>query len=184
MEAMRATAQGLPVVVVLPTAVFGPGDVKPTSGALFLAAARGRIPVYIEGSINVVDGRDVAAGHIAAAQRGQPGRRYILGGHNMTFREVQTAVAEVVGRKPPRFALPQWLTVAIAEVGNFLEIPGTHHLRAIRHWQPLDTTRVREELRLPDPIPFEQTCRDALDWFRQCGRLKEGAADRPVHDTG
>jgi dihydroflavonol-4-reductase len=183
MEAMRATAQGLPVVVVLPTAVFGPGDVKPTSGALLMMAARGRIPGYIGGSINVVDGRDVAAGHIATAERGQPGRRYILGGHNLTFREMQTTIAEAAGRKPPRSTLPLWFTRAIAEAGSWLGIPGTHHLRAIRHWQPLDTTRAREELGLPDPIPFEQTCHDALDWFRQQGYLKGSLAVQPAQET-
>jgi len=183
MEAMRATVQGLPVVVILPTAVFGPGDVKPTTGALLLMAARGRIPGYIEGEINVVDGRDVAAGHIAAAGRGRPGRRYILGGHNLTFREVQTIIAEAAGRKPPRSKLPLWLTQAIAEVGSLLGISGTHHLRAIRHWQPLDTSRMRDELGLPEPIPFEQTCRDALDWFRQHGYLKGSPVAQPAQEA-
>jgi len=183
MEAMRATAQGLPVVVVLPAVVFGPGDVKPTTGKLLLMAARGRIPGYIEGAINVVDGRDVAAGHICAARRGRPGRRYILGGHNLTFREVQNVIAEAAGRKPPRSKLPLWLTRAIAEVGSLLEIPGFHHLRAIRHWQPLNTTRAREELGLPEPIPFEQTCRDALDWFREHGYLKDGPSTPPVEEA-
>ena len=183
MEAMRATAQGLPVVVVLPSAVFGPGDVKPTSGALLLMAARGRIPGHIEGAINVVDGRDVAAGHIAAAERGQPGRRYILGGHNLTFREMQAIIVEAAGRKPPRFRLPLWLIRAIAEGGSLLGVPGTHHLRAIHHWQSLDTTRAREDLGLPEPIPFEQTCRDALDWFRERGHLKGGLAEQPAPET-
>lgn len=177
MEALRATAQGLPVVVVLPTAVFGPGDVKPTTGALLLMMARGRIPGYIEWAINVVDGRDVAAGHIAAAERGRPGRRYILGGHNLTFREVQMIIAGAAGRKPPRLKLPLWLIRTVAEVGGLQGIPGAHHLRAIRHWQSLDTTRAREELGLSEPIPFEQTCRDALAWFRECGYLKGGPAE-------
>ena len=174
MEALRATIQGLPVVTVLPTLVLGPGDVKPTTGKILLMAAKGRIPGYLEGAINVVDGRDVAAGHIAAARRGKPGRRYILGGHNLTFREMQTIIAEAAGRKPPRSKLPLWLVRTVAETGSFLGIPGTHHLRAIHHWQPLDTTRAREELGLPEPIPFEQTCRDALDWFREHGHMKGG----------
>lgn len=167
MEAMRAVAQGFPLVPVLPTLVLGPGDVKPTSGALLLMAARGRLPGYVEGSINVVDVRDVAAGHLAAAERGRPGRRYILGGHNLTLREMQTIVAEAVDRKPPRFTMPPWLVTLVGEVGSFLAIPGTHHLRAICHWQALDVTRAREEIGLPDPIPVQRTCRDALDWFRE-----------------
>ena len=88
MEALRATVHGLPVVVVLPTLVLGPGDVKPTTGALLLMAARGRIPGYVEGSINVVDVRDVAAGHIAAAAKGKHGLRYSLGGHDVKLQEM------------------------------------------------------------------------------------------------
>ncbi|RLC98712.1 MAG: NAD-dependent dehydratase [Chloroflexi bacterium] len=183
MEAMRATIQGLPVVTLLPAAVFGPGDVKPTTGKILLLAARGRIPGYIKGEINVVDGRDVAAGHIAAARRGRPGQRYILGGHNLTFRQIQDVIAAAAGRKPPRATLPPWLTRAIAGAGSWLGIPGTHHLRAIRHWQPLDTTRAREELGLPEPIPFEQTCRDALDWFRERGLLKGEPPAQPAEET-
>ncbi len=184
MEAMRATAQGLPVVVVLPAFVLGPGDVKPTTGKILLMAARGRIPGYIEGAINVVDVRDVAAGHIAAAQRGRPGRRYILGGHNLTFREMQTIIAEAAGRKPPRSKLPLWLVRAVAEMGSLLGVPGTHHLRAIRYWQPLDNTRAREELGLPEPIFLEQTCRDALDWFREHGYTKGGPAAQSLQEAG
>jgi dihydroflavonol-4-reductase len=182
MEAMRATAQGLPVIVMLPTAVFGPGDVKPTTGSLLLIVAKGRIPGYVEGTINVVDGRDVAAGHVAAARRGQPGQRYILGGHNLTIREMLAIAAEVAGRKPPRARLPQWLVGTAAMVGGRLGIPGTHHLRAIRHWQALDTSHAREELGLPEPIPFEQTCRETLAWFHEHGYLKRGPVEQPVEE--
>jgi dihydroflavonol-4-reductase len=174
MEALRVTAQGLPVTIVLPTVVIGPGDVKPTTGALLLMVARGRVPGYVEGSINVVDGRDVAAGHIAAAEKGKSGRRYILGGHNMTFQEMLSTMAQAAGRRPPRARLSPGLVRAIAKVAGSLGIPGTHHLRAIQQWQPLDMTRAREELGLSDPIPFEQTCRDALAWFHEHGYIKHG----------
>jgi len=177
MEAMRATAQGLPIVVVLPTAVFGPGDVKPTTGDLLLKVAWGRLPGYVEGQINVVDGRDVAAGHIAAAERGEPGRRYLLGAHNLTFREVLTMAAETADRNPPRFKWPVWLLRAAAGIGSWIGVAGVSRLRALRHWQHLDTSRAREELGLPDPIPFEQTCRDALHWFRQHDYLQDEAAE-------
>ena len=181
MEAMRATIQGLPIVIVLPTVVHGPGDVKPTTGKLLLMMAQGRIKGYIEGEINVVDGRDVAAGHIAAAGRGRPGRRYILGGHNLTFREMQTVVAEVAGRKPPRskMSLPR----ATSKRSGKFDIHGTHQLHAIRHWQQLDTSRAREELGFPEPIPFEQTCRDALVWFHEQGHLKNGPAEQLAQET-
>jgi dihydroflavonol-4-reductase len=168
---MRATAQGLPVITLLPTTVFGPGDVKPTTGVLLLMVAQGKIPGYVEGTLNVVDGRDVALGHLAAARRGKPGRRYILGGHNLTIREVLATAAEVAGRKPPRIKLPLWALKMGARIGGALGMPGTHLVTAVRQWQPLDTTRARQALDVRPPISYEQTCRDTLDWFHEHGYL-------------
>jgi dihydroflavonol-4-reductase len=182
MEALRATAQGLPVVVVLPTAVFGPGDVKPTTSEILLMVARGRMPVYVDGTINVVDGRDVAEGHIAAAKRGRPGQRYILGGHNLTIREMLTVAAGAADRRPPRLKLRLGLVRLMARAGGRLGVQGTYHLDAIGHWQPLDTSRAHRELGLPEPIPFEQTCRDTLDWFREHGYLKGKTAPPPAQE--
>lgn len=176
MEATRAAAQGLPVAIVLPTAAFGPGDVKPTTGSLLLMAARGQMLGYVEGRVNVVDVRDVAAGHVAAAERGEPGHRYILGGHNLTFQEMLTIAAAAAGRRPPRLKLPSGLVQILANVGGLLRVPGTYHLRAIRHFQALDATRAREELGLRKPFSFEQTCYDALAWFYQHGYLKRAPA--------
>jgi dihydroflavonol-4-reductase len=183
MEAIRAAAQGLQVVVVLPTAVFGPGDVKPTTSSLLLAVAQGRVPGYVEGMINIVDGRDVAMGHVAAARRGKPGQRYLLGGHNLTIRKVLTVASEAAGRRPPGVKLPSWFVRIVAGLAGKLGIAGTHHLRAIDHWQPLDTSRTQAELGLPQPILFEQTCRDALDWFSERGYLKNRPVPRPAPES-
>jgi dihydroflavonol-4-reductase len=184
MEAMRATAQGLPVIIVLPTAVFGPGDVKPTTSSLLIKVAQGRIPGYVEGAINVVDGRDVAQGHIAAVRRGKPGQRYILGGHNLTIREMLTIAAGAAGRRPPRVKWSPRLVRLVARIGGRLHTSGTYHLDAIRHWQPLDDSRTRHELDLSDPIPFKHTCYDALLWFYQSGYLKREPVAPPVQEAG
>jgi dihydroflavonol-4-reductase len=183
MEALRAAARGLQIVVVLPTAVFGPGDVKPTTDALLLAVARGLVPGYIEGMINVVDGRDVALGHVAAARRGRPGQRYLIGGHNLTIRQLLTVASEAAGHRPPGVKLPTGLVRVAARLGGALGIAGTHHLCAIDHWQPLDTSRAQAELGLRQPLPFEQTCRDALDWFHDHGYLKEMPEPRPAAES-
>ena len=180
MEALRAAAEGLPVIIVLPTAVFGPGDVKPTTSALLLAVTQRRVPGYVDGAINVVDGRDVATGHIAAAKRGRPGQRYILGGHNLTIREILTVAANDAGLKPPVLKLPLWLVRAAAGLGGRLGVAGAHHLRAIDRWQMLDTRRARTELGLGEPVPFARTCRDTLDWFYEHGYLKSKPVPRQV----
>ena len=170
-EAMRAAARGLSVVTLLPTAVFGPGDVKPATGALLLMVARRQMPGYVEGILNAVDVRDVAAAHIAAARRGEPGRRYIAGGHNLSVRELLSAAAAAAGVRPPRLQLPLWLVGAVGRAGALLGVPGADHMAAARHWQPVDSDSARRQLGLPAPVAIDQTCRDAIDWFREHGYL-------------
>lgn len=170
-EAMRACSAGLPVVVVIPAAVFGPGDVKPTTSSLLLMVARRWLRWYIEGMVNVVDGREVAAGHILAAQRGQPGQRYILGGHNLTIQEMLSTMALAAGVPPPGRALPTGLLQGVAWLAARFGLPSAGQIQAVRHWQGLDTSRARQELGLPPPRPFAQTCQDTLEWFRAHGYL-------------
>jgi dihydroflavonol-4-reductase len=170
-EAMRAAAEGLKVVTLLPTAVFGPGDVKPATGALILMVAKRMMPGYPEAVLNAVDVRDVAAAHIAAAERGQPGKRYIAGGHNLSVRDLLTATASAAGVRPPRFRLPLWLVIVMGRAGSRLGIPGADHLAAARQWQPLESDSARRLLGLPGPTPFDRTCRDAVEWFRDNGYL-------------
>jgi len=165
-----ALAAGLPVVVLCPTAVFGPGDVKPTSGILVINVARGRMPFYVDGTHNVVDARDLAATQLAAAEHGRPGRRYIVGGENMTFREVLATIAEQAGRRPPWLELPAGLVEGAGALAGRLGILGGDILRAIRYWQALDTSRARAELGHTSR-PFADTVRDSLAWFRAHGYM-------------
>ena len=95
-EVMEASERGVDAVTLLPTAVFGPGDVKPATGTLVLMIARRQMPGYVDRITNVVDVRDVAAAHIAAAERGEKGERYISGGHNLSVREMLAAIAIAV----------------------------------------------------------------------------------------
>jgi dihydroflavonol-4-reductase len=83
-EVLAAARDGVPAVVVNPTAFFGPYDCKPTSGTQILMIAKRLMPGYVQGPINVIDVRDVAAGMIRAAERGRVGERYILGNWNAT----------------------------------------------------------------------------------------------------
>src|SRR5262245_41105033 len=94
-EVYRAVALGQAVVALCPTVVFGPGDVKPTSGTVLLALARGLLPAYVEGRINIVDVRDVAMAHVAALERGRTGERYILSGQNTTIGAALTLAAQL-----------------------------------------------------------------------------------------
>lgn len=165
-----ALASGLPVVALCPTAVFGPGDVKPTSGQVLLMVARGLVFVYMDGVQDVVDVRDVAVAHLAAAEVGVTGQRYIVGGEMMTYRAMLTTIARAAGRRAPWLRVPAGMVEAAGTLAGRLGILGGDVMQAVRYWQPLDTTRARRELSHA-PRPFTETVRDALAWFRQHGYL-------------
>jgi len=105
----------LPAVIVNPSTPIGPGDVKPTpTGRLIVEAARGKMPGFVDTGLNVVHVDDVAAGHLAAAERGKIGERYILGGENLSLAEILTVVAEIVGRRPPMLKIPYAVVLPVA----------------------------------------------------------------------
>jgi dihydroflavonol-4-reductase len=164
----KALDTRLPVVVLCPTLVLGPGDVKPTSGRLLLAVARGRVPVYTSGQINIVDVRDVAEASMAVAEQGRPGERYIVGAENMSFHHMLTVMAREAGRRPPWLHLPSGLVERLGELAGKLGIAEGDMLRAIRYFQPLDANKARVQLGLR-PRPFAETVRDALTWFHDHG---------------
>lgn len=170
--ALAANSPDLEVVVTNPTAVFGPGDVHITLGSLLIAAARGFAFIYLPLTINIIDVRDVAAAHIAAAEAGHAGQRYILGGHNLSVREALTIANRVAGRPPPWLRLPLWPLEALANLGDalpLLPLPA-NHLRSLKRMQAYNTAKAERELDL-SARPFADTVRDALDWFRANGHL-------------
>ncbi len=118
--ALRAARDGLDVVVVNPTTPVGPGDSRPTpTGRMVADVARGRARAYLARSaLNVVAVEDVAASHVRAHERGRAGARYLLGGENLTLREVFAIVAAAAGRRPPRVAVPWALAYGAARVAG------------------------------------------------------------------
>jgi dihydroflavonol-4-reductase len=120
----EAVAGGAPVVTVLPSILFGPGDWKPTpNGRLLLSYLRNspdfRIPV-VEGGINIADVDDVAVGHLLAMQKGRIGQRYVLGGNNVTFRELVKTLADLTGLALPGVRLGRPLVAAVAQVAELV----------------------------------------------------------------
>src|SRR6188768_1513438 len=98
----------LPAVIVNPAAPIGPRDVKPTpTGRIIVECARGRMPGFVDTGLNLVHVDDVAAGHLAALQRGRIGERYILGGENVTLRQMLLDIAAIVGRRARPLRLPR-----------------------------------------------------------------------------
>ncbi len=170
--ALNMAREGLPVVVVNPTSPIGAGDVKPSSsGRRVLDALQGKVPSFPPGGLNLVAAGDVARGHILAAQRGQPGRRYILGNvhGNMTRDEFMRLVGEVAGvrvAQPPRPSPLRAVRQALAggAVGRRGFLPAA---------LTCDCRRAVRELGMPQ-TPIRQALAEAVDWFRRNGYVEVG----------
>jgi dihydroflavonol-4-reductase len=111
----RAAELEFPVVTVNPSTPIGPRDIKPTpTGRILLDAAAGRMPAFVDTGLNLVHVDDVAAGHLAAAKRGVPGERYVLGGDDFTLQQILELVAQHVGRRASTIRLPHWSVYPVA----------------------------------------------------------------------
>ena len=172
-EVLRAAAAGASLVVVNPTLVLGPGDARPTTGALLLALARGYGIVSLPGWVNMVDVRDVAQGHLRAAEVGVRGERYLLGGANLRIVELIRQVARLAHVLPPRAEIPLALLRVLVRIGE--RLPGAsvlgNHLGAFEYWQPLNCSRAERELGVRVRPPAA-TLQDALRWYADHGALK------------
>jgi dihydroflavonol-4-reductase len=186
-EAQKAAADGLPVVIVNPTTPVGPGDWKPTpTGRVILNFANGRMPAYVDTGLNLVAVEDAAEGHLLAAERGRAGERYLLGGRNMTLKEVLDVLARITGRPAPRFRLPHSLALAAgyadAAVSRLLGREPTIPLEGVRiarHTMYVDCSKAERELGF-HPGPVEAALERAVRWYQENGYVKgSGRTVRP-----
>lgn len=105
----------LPIVIVNPSTPIGPRDIKPTpTGRVIRDAAHGKMPAYVDTGLNLVHVDDVARGHLLALERGRIGERYILGGHDLSLRDILYKIAAITGHRPPLFQLPHATIFPIA----------------------------------------------------------------------
>jgi len=174
-----AADQGLPVVIVNPSAPIGPRDIKPTpTGRTVLDAARGRMPAYVDTGLNVVHVDDVAQGHLDAFQRGRTGERYILGGENMSLYEILRSVASITGGRPPRLRLPHGLVLPIAYMmegwarffGRGEPRATVDGARMAKKKMFFSSAKAERDLAYTHRPPAD-ALRDAIDWFRASGYL-------------
>ncbi len=171
--------RGLPAVIVNPSTPIGPGDIKPTpTGRLIVEAARGRMPGYVDTGLNIAHVDDVAVGHLLAANSGQIGRRYVLGGENLSLGEILGEVARLTGRRPPAFKIPQAALLPIARGAEaiarltgrepFATVDG---VRMSKKKMFFSSTRAVEELGYA-PRPARQALSDAVAWFKANGYVR------------
>jgi dihydroflavonol-4-reductase len=164
-EGLRLAAKGLPIVFVNPSFVFGPDDPTRTSMGLVRRFLLGRVPAYVEGALNVVDVRDVAAGHLLADERGEVGERYILAGRNFTLDRLFADLSRLSGVPPP-VKLPTGMVLASVELAErlgFRAPTSRDEVRSGALWWTYRNTKARRELEFK-PRPHEETLGDAVAW--------------------
>jgi len=169
--------RGLPAIIVNPSTPVGARDIRPTpTGRVVRDAAAGKIPAYVDTGLNIAHVDDVAAGHLLALDHGQIGRRYILGGENLSLREILTTIAEICGRKAPRIRLPRRLIYPVAYtaqawawLSNGAEPQVTvDGLKMARKKMFFDSTRATNELHYR-ARPAREALEDAVAWFKLTG---------------
>jgi dihydroflavonol-4-reductase len=174
-EALVA-GSGLPAVIVNPSTPIGPRDVRPTpTGRIIVEAAAGRMPAFVDTGLNLVHVDDVAEGHWLALQKGRIGERYILGGQDVSLREMLAEIARLTGRRPPTVALPRAplypLAVAaeaVAYVSGKEPFLTVDALKMARKHMFFTSAKAERELGY-SARPYSLGLSDALAWFRQEG---------------
>ncbi len=168
-EALRAAARGLQVVCVNPCVVFGPGDRRGGSTSLVRRFLLGRIPAYVDGGINIVDVRDVAAGHLLAEEHGSTGERYVLGARNYTLRRLFADLGRVAGVEPPAIVLPAATALALARAGESGPVRppiSVDEVRSASQWWTYSSAKAKRELGWR-ARPHEETLEATVAWWRE-----------------
>jgi len=174
--ARRAAELDFHVVIANPSTPIGPGDVRPTpTGRVILDAAAGRMPAYVDTGLNVVHVDDVARGHLLALRFGRRGERYILGGQDLSLREILQLVGKHTGRPASNVRLPHWAVYPIAAVGEAVASITKREprvtldgVRMARKHMYFSSAKAERELGYRWRPP-ELAIGDAIDWFESHG---------------
>ncbi len=178
-KVMALAREGAPIVAVNPSAPLGPRDIRPTpTGRLVVEAASGRIPAYVETGLNIVHVDDVAEGHLLAFARGTVGERYILGGENMTLRELIVAVARAAGREMTPRRLPRrplyplaWIMEGWGRITGAEPLMTSESLKMAAKRMFYSSDKAKAALGYA-PRPAADAIADAVAWFRAHGYLR------------
>lgn len=175
-EVLNAAKAGLPAVIAMPTTPVGPGDWKPTpTGRIIVDFLLGRMPAYIDTGLNFVAVEDVARGHLLAGQQGKIGERYLLGGENMTFKDLLDELERITGQAAPARKIPHGVALLAAyadavfsrATGRAPRIP-VEGVRIARHKMFVSDAKARKELGY-DSTPVEDALERAVIWYQENG---------------
>lgn len=170
---VQMARQGLPVVIVNPSAPVGPRDIKPTpTGQMIVDFLKGKMWAYLDTGMNLIDVEDVARGHILAMEKGRIGQKYILGHRNMALREIFETLGNISDIKPPTFKAPYVLALSAAYLSEgvswLTQKPPSVPLIGVKMAKKrmyFDSSKAVRELGLPQS-PIEEALEKAVGWFR------------------
>ena len=176
-EAIMAAEAGQQVMILNPTTPIGPNDAKPTpTGRIFVDFLNRKFPAYVDTGLNLVDVCEVARAHVLALTAGQPGRRYILGGENLTLKQILDKMSAITGIPSPTVKIP----FAIAATYAFFEEWITGRIRGKEPRATLEEVRMGRKKMFASSaraqqelgfriVPVYTAMRTAIDWFRANG---------------
>jgi dihydroflavonol-4-reductase len=176
-EALAAARAGQSVIILNPTTPVGPEDAKPTpSGRILVDFLNNRFPAYMDTGLNLVDVAEVARTHAAALTQGQPGRRYILGGENLTLKQILDRLSALTGIPSPKLKIPYPVAATYAffeewisgRIGGREPRATREEVRMGRKKMFASSARAEAELGFR-VVPVEPALRAAIDWFRRQG---------------
>jgi dihydroflavonol-4-reductase len=153
-EALGAAKSGLPVIVAMPTTPVGPWDWKPTpTGKIILDFLNGKMPGYVETGLNFVGAEECAAGHLLISEKGKVGERYLLGGENLTLKQMLDTLANITGLPKVKMKIPHGLALSVAYADTIFsrlvrrepQIP-VEGVKIARHVMFVDASRAQKEL--------------------------------------
>jgi dihydroflavonol-4-reductase len=172
--ALEAGRAGLRVVTVNPTTPVGEQDIKPTpTGRIVVDFLKGKFPAYVETGLNLVDVRECALGHIAALEKGKSGERYILGGENLTLKQILDKLGKISGLPSPKVKLPYF----VAYVAGLVDETFSGRLLGREPRATVETVRMGKKKMWASSdkaerelgwktLPADNALRRAVDWFR------------------
>jgi dihydroflavonol-4-reductase len=175
--AVAAGRSGLDVVIVNPSTPIGERDIKPTpTGRIILDFLKKKFPAYVDTGLNLVDATECAHGHIAALEKGRSGERYILGGENLTLKQILDKLAVITGLPSPTIRVPYFVALATGVVdemitGRVLGREPRATIDAVRMGRKkmfVSSAKAERELGW-NPSPVDNALRRAVEWFRSNG---------------
>ncbi len=176
-QAIAAAQDGQQVIILNPTTPIGPNDAKPTpTGRIFVDFLNGKFPAYVDTGLNLVDVAEVARTHVVALTKGKPGRRYILGGENLTLKQILDKMSAITGIPSPTTKIP----FAVAATYAFFEEWITGRVRGKEPRATLEEVRMGRKKMFASSaraqqelgfriVPVYPAMRAAIDWFRAKG---------------